>query len=117
MKNFMRWFAYVALIGWMALAVAASPDIVRAAQAKAKDTSPVIVGIPLPLSGNLKEFGTIMRNSFEMARDSINKLGGINGRPLKLVYVDTQGKEAIGEDVVKKLVIDYKAIMLVGMSL
>ena len=114
MKNFMRWFAYVALIGWMALAVAASPDIVRAAQAKAKDTSPVIVGIPLPLSGNLKEFGTIMRNSFEMARDSINKLGGINGRPLKLVYVDTQGKEAIGEDVVKKLVIDYKAIMLVG---
>jgi len=114
MKNFMRWFAYVALIGWMALAVAASPDTVRAAQAKAKDTSPVIVGIPLPLSGNLKEFGTIMRNSFEMARDSINKLGGINGRPLKLVYVDTQGKEAIGEDVVKKLVIDYKAIMLVG---
>lgn len=110
----MRWFAYVALIGWMALAVAASPDTVRAAQAKAKDTSPVIVGIPLPLSGNLKEFGTIMRNSFEMARDSINKLGGINGRPLKLVYVDTQGKEAIGEDVVKKLVIDYKAIMLVG---
>ena len=36
MKNFMRWFAYVALIGWMALAVAASPDTVRAAQAKAK---------------------------------------------------------------------------------
>jgi len=114
MKNFMRRFAYIALIGWMALAVAAGPDTGKTAQARAKDTSPVIVGIPLPLSGNLKEFGTMMRNSFEMARDSINKLGGINGRPLKLVYVDTQGKEAIGEDVVKKLVIDHKAVMLVG---
>ncbi len=114
MKNFIRRFAYVALIGWLALAIADNQDTCRTAQAKTKDTSPVIVGVPLPLSGNLKEFGTMMRNSFEMARDSINKLGGINGRPLKLQYLDTQGKASLAEDVVKKLVIDAKAVMLVG---
>ena len=114
MKNFIRRFVYVSMIVWLALTVSIAQEANRTAQAKAKDTSPVIVGVPLPLSGNLKEFGTMMRNSFEMARDSINKLGGINGRLLKLVYVDTQGKEAMAEDVVKQLVIDYKAIMLVG---
>jgi branched-chain amino acid transport system substrate-binding protein len=105
---------FLALLAWATLVVSTTPEAGIAAQRTAKDTSPVIVGVPLPLSGNLEEFGTMMRNSFEMARDSINKLGGINGRPLELVYVDTQGKEALGEDVVKKLVIDYKAIMLVG---
>jgi branched-chain amino acid transport system substrate-binding protein len=114
MKNFISRFAHIALIGWLALTVSIAQEAGRTAQAKAKDISPVIVGVPLPLSGNLKEFGTMMRNSFEMAGDSVNKLGGINGRPLELVYVDTQGKEALGEDVVKKLVIDYRSIMLVG---
>jgi branched-chain amino acid transport system substrate-binding protein len=114
MKCFSIRVVFFALIGWLALAIAFTPEDGRAAQRTAKNTSPVIVGVPLPLSGNLKEFGTMMQNSFEMARDSINKQGGIKGRPLELVYVDTQGKEALGEDVVKKLVIDYKAIMLVG---
>jgi branched-chain amino acid transport system substrate-binding protein len=114
MKYLINRILFICLMGWMVLAVASTPDTGRAAQRKSKDTSPVIVGVPLPLSGNLKEFGTMMQNSFEISRDSINKLGGVNGRPLKLVYVDTQGKEALGEDVVKKLVIDYKAIMLVG---
>ena len=114
MKCFIKRVVFFSLITWLALAIALPPGAGRAAQRSAKDTSPVIVGVPLPLSGNLKEFCTMMRNSFEMARDSINKLGGINGRSLELVYLDTQGKEALGEDVVKKLVIDYKAIMLVG---
>jgi branched-chain amino acid transport system substrate-binding protein len=114
MKCFSKRVVFFALMAWLALAIAFTPEDGWAAQRTAKETSLVIVGVPLPLSGNLKEFGTIMQNSFEMARDSINKLGGINGRPLELVYVDTQGKEALGEEVVKKLVIDHKAIMLVG---
>ena len=43
----------------------------------------VIIGVPLPLTGNLKEFGMMMKNSFEMAQTSINEAGGINGRPGK----------------------------------
>ena len=43
----------------------------------------VTIGIPLPLSGNLKEFGIMMKNSFEMAQASVNEAGGINGRPVE----------------------------------
>jgi branched-chain amino acid transport system substrate-binding protein len=114
MKSFLKKVVFLALISWMTLAILTVSEAGRAAKAKTKDSSPVTVGVPLPLSGNLKEFGTMMRNSFEMAKDSINTMGGINGRLLKMAYVDTQGKDSLAEDVVKKLVIDFKSVMLVG---
>ena len=44
----------------------------------------VTIGIPLPLTGNLKEFGIMMKNSFEMAQASVNEAGGINGNSLEI---------------------------------
>ncbi|MCP4669857.1 MAG: amino acid ABC transporter substrate-binding protein [Desulfobacula sp.] len=73
----------------------------------------VIIGIPLPLSGNLKEFGTMMKNSFEMAKTSINKAGGINGLPIKIVFADDRGKVASVKPAFNQL-IAAKPVMLVG---
>jgi len=79
-----------------------------------ENNSPIIIGVPIPLSGDLKPFGILMKNSFEMAKKDINKAGGIKGRLLKLVYGDDQGKASVGEQVIEKLVTESKAIMLVG---
>lgn len=75
---------------------------------------PIVIGVPLPLSGKQIEDGRMMKDSFEMAGETINQQGGINGRPLHLVYADDQGKESIGEQIIKELVDDAKAVMLVG---
>jgi len=77
-------------------------------------SEPVVIGVPLPLSGKQMEDGRMMKDSFEMAKNTINENGGINGRPLQLVYADDQGKELIGEKVIKDLVNNAKAVMLVG---
>ncbi|MFC1489296.1 ABC transporter substrate-binding protein [Thermodesulfobacteriota bacterium] len=77
-------------------------------------SEPIIIGVPLPLSGKQMEDGRMMKDSFEMARETINQQGGINGRPLHLVYADDQGKVSIGEQIIKELVDKSKAIMLVG---
>ncbi len=77
-------------------------------------SEPIVVGVPLPLSGKQMEDGRMMKESFEMARKAINQQGGINGRPLHLVYADDQGKESIGEKIVKELVNKSKVVMLVG---
>jgi len=74
----------------------------------------IVIGVPLPLSGKQMEDGRMMKDSFEMAKNTINENGGINGRPLQLVYADDQGKESIGEKVIKDLVNNAKAVMLVG---
>ncbi len=77
-------------------------------------SEPIVIGVPLPLSGKQMEDGHMMRDSFEMAMKTINQQGGINGRPLHLVYADDQGKESAGEKIIKDLVNDSKAVMLVG---
>jgi len=77
-------------------------------------SEPIIIGVPLPLSGKQMEDGRMMKNSFEMAMKTVNENGGINGRPLQLVYADDQGKESIGEKIIKDLVNNAKAVMLVG---
>ena len=77
-------------------------------------SDPVVIGVPLPLSGKQMEDGRMMKDSFEMAKKTINEHGGINGRTLHLVYADDQGKESIGEKIVKELVNKSKAVMLVG---
>jgi len=77
-------------------------------------SQPVVIGVPLPLSGKQMEDGRMMKDSFEMAKDTINDNGGINGRPLHLVYADDQGKESTGEKIIKDLVNNAKAVMLVG---
>jgi hypothetical protein len=64
----------------------------------------VTIGIPLPLSGNLKAFGTMMKNSFEMAQASINETGGINGRPVNIVFADDEGQVASVKPAFDKLV-------------
>ena len=77
-------------------------------------SEPIVIGAPLPLSGKQMEDGRMMKDSFEMAKKTINEHGGINGRPLHLVYADDQGKESIGEKIVKELVNKFKVVMLVG---
>lgn len=77
-------------------------------------SEPIVIGVPLPLSGKQLEDGRMMKDSFEMAKKTINQQGGINGRPLHLVYADDQGKESIGEKIVKELVNNTKVVMLVG---
>lgn len=76
--------------------------------------SAVAIGVPLPLSGDLKAFGIMMKNSFEMALETVNESGGINGHPIKLVYGDDQGKAAQGVKVITGMIKDSKVVMLVG---
>jgi len=77
-------------------------------------SEPIIIGVPLPLSGKQMEDGRMMKDSFEMAMSTVNENGGINGRPLQLVYADDQGKKSMAEKINKDLVTNAKAVMLVG---
>ena len=90
-----------------AIVAAASLSIGEASQ------EPIIIGVPLPLTGNLKEFGLMMKNSFEMAKASINEAGGINGRPVNIVFADDEGKVASVKTAFDKLAASRPA-MLVG---
>jgi branched-chain amino acid transport system substrate-binding protein len=93
---------------------AGNPTSVAAEQASAKeaaDTTPVVIGIPHYAKF---PFGAMMKEAFELAREKINREGGIKGRPVTLVYADDQGKPKAGEKAVRDLVRNQGAVMLVG---
>ncbi len=72
---------------------------------------PVVIGV---LHWEKFTYSTMMRNSHDMALEVINRSGGINGRPLKLMYADDGGTRKPGEKAVKTLINKDKAVMLIG---
>jgi len=62
------------------------------------------VGGIQPLTGPAAAGGLMAKVGQEVAIDRINKMGGINGRPLELVVEDSEGKPAVGIRKTRKLI-------------
>jgi len=100
----------IARISAVALAVAASLGVARAAE-------PIKIGVAEALSGGAAQYGLSIRNGFQMAADEINAAGGVNGAKIELVIEDEQGKKDEAINAFKKLIFQDKALMLFGPTL
>ena len=56
--------------------------------------SPVMIGSMVPLTGSSANDGREFRNGLDMAIDEVNARGGILGRPLQAVFIDTGNQTA-----------------------
>ena len=95
------------LVAGTAAAVGA-PALVRAAP------QPVEMGLIVPLSGPWARPGQLVRAGAEMARDDINKRGGIKalgGAPLKLVEADAGDTPEKAKDAAQRLVSQYPGLV------
>lgn len=72
---------------------------------------PITVGI---LHSETYPYAAMMRNSYELALEAINRQGGIKDRPLKLAFADDKGKREAGEAAVRQLIEQAAPVMLVG---
>ena len=92
-----------------------APFSARTAQAEAK--APFTFGVALPITGVNAAAGSDQVLALQWAVDDVNVKGGANGRPLKLVVVDTQANPKIGIDVVTQLVsIDKVPLVVIAYS-
>jgi branched-chain amino acid transport system substrate-binding protein len=66
------------------------------------------IGAQVPLTGPLNVSGQQYHFSLQLAQDDINAKGGIAGRPLKVVFEDTQNSNAVAVNAYIKLVKDLK---------
>jgi branched-chain amino acid transport system substrate-binding protein len=106
----MRGFPLLAIM--LMVLIAPGRSIAQETQTQPEDA--VVVGVPLPLTGRFQDFGLMMQRSFEMAGRAINDAGGINDRPLHLVYGDTEGNPDKAQAVLDRLLDQAGAAMLVG---
>ena len=68
--------------------------------------TPVRIGVLLPLTGDVE-----LKEPLEWAKDTINQQGGIGGRPIELVYKDTNsgntkqlGEELLADDSIRTVI-------------
>lgn len=75
---------------------------------------PVVIGVALGITGPTAFGGQEIQQALNVLVEEENAAGGINGRPIKLVFEDSQGDPATGANVVRKLVTQHKAVALFG---
>jgi len=61
-------------------------------------------GAVLPLTGTNAFYGEFARAGLELAIEDINNAGGINGRPVRMIYEDSGGDRARATTAAQKLV-------------
>src|SRR5579871_5936462 len=61
-------------------------------------------GLAMPLTGSQALYGQDQVKASQWAVDEINKAGGINGKKLKMIVVDTQADPQIGIQMTNRLV-------------
>lgn len=66
--------------------------------------TPLKFGLAMPLTGSQALFGADQAKAAQWAVDDINAKGGIEGRPLELVLLDTQADPRLGINAVNRLI-------------
>ncbi len=91
--------------------------VIQPALAKEKVAAkkePIKVGAFFALSGPAAFIGTPTKLVAQMAADEINRQGGINGRPIELVFGDTEGDPTKAVAIAKKFIYVDKVVAIIG---
>jgi branched-chain amino acid transport system substrate-binding protein len=75
---------------------------------------PIGVGVVIPFSGDLSDFGQPMLNGLEMAQEDINAAGGPLGREIELFDEDSETNSTAGVNAANSLVNTQNVSGLIG---
>ena len=90
-------------------------EVTRVVEVEAEAMEPILIGATGPLSAPGSVGGGIaMQFTAELAVDEINAAGGIMGRPIELIFVDTQGLPERGTAVAERLIEEDGVVAIVG---
>ncbi len=76
--------------------------------------APYVIGAVIDLTGRQSNLGIGVKRGLDIAIESINAAGGINGRQLKVVPYDSESDTAKGVIHTKRLIEVDKAVVLAG---
>ncbi|MBP1716500.1 MAG: hypothetical protein H6Q42_4703 [Deltaproteobacteria bacterium] len=82
--------------------------------AVAWSADPIYVAVSAPLTGNYAEYGQNWQKAMNLAVGWLNAAGGINGRPLELVYNDSKSDPKDAAALAQKYTSDPKYVAQIG---
>jgi branched-chain amino acid transport system substrate-binding protein len=97
------------------LQVAAAAAATTAARpAFAQSGEPILIGVPLPLTGVLAVGGQVILSGIKYAAEELNKTGGVLGRQVKLLIEDTKSEPNTAATIASKMATEDKVYAFVG---
>ena len=75
---------------------------------------PIKIGCIIPLTGPMAKFGEMDKKSYAIALEEINEAGGIDGRPIEIIYEDDQGRPEVAMAAAEKLITRNKVPIVIG---
>ena len=67
-------------------------------------SGPLKIGLYGPFSGPAADIGQQKRMAYELAKQMVNEQGGVHGKPIQVVYGDSESKPASGRSAVSRLI-------------
>jgi branched-chain amino acid transport system substrate-binding protein len=77
-------------------------------------SGPIVIGHYASMSGGTAHFGQDTDKALRLAVDEVNQAGGIKGRKIKVVTLDTRGDSAEAANAVSRLIDVEKASAVIG---
>jgi branched-chain amino acid transport system substrate-binding protein len=96
---------------WAVVAVALFP-----APLSAETVKPIRIGTFLSVTGQAAFLGSAEHNAIEMLADEVNKSGGVNGRPIELVFYDSKSSAKDAVNIVRRLIDQDDVDLVLGGS-
>lgn len=81
-----------------------------------KNSSPITVGVITPITGDAASLGEFLKNVTDMAVLKVNNEGGVNGRPINLIYEDDQCNPSKSTSAAQKLISVDGVEVIIGSS-
>lgn len=85
-------------------ATEAEGDATEAGGGETGDVEPLKIGVLMPFTGDLSDFGPALANAAQLAVDEINAAGGVNGQPVELAEGDSGTSPQQGVEEARRLV-------------
>jgi branched-chain amino acid transport system substrate-binding protein len=76
--------------------------------------APLALGVGLPRSGMLADFGAEYEQGLELWRDDVNRAGGLAGRPVELRILDDGSDASNAGPIYERLIGEHNAEVLIG---
>ena len=93
---------------------AATAAAMAARPAFAQSGEPLLIGVPLPLTGVLAVGGQVILGGIKYAAEELNKSGGVLGRQVKLLIEDTKSEPNTAATIASKMATEDKVYAFVG---
>jgi branched-chain amino acid transport system substrate-binding protein len=81
---------------------------------QSKGDNAIYIGVAGPFTGDNAEYGITWKKGLDIALEEINGKGGIKGRPIKLIYEDSQSDPKQAANIAQKFVKDDRIFAELG---